>query len=259
MQESNISENLFSSVQVQRLKAMLQVVDVQAKRGYFAKEAWGGNSARSEILFKSIVVFIEKGLNDATVQDILEEANVSRRTFYKYFKNKMEVLKSIYDISVDVMNLRFQAEYAKVSTMQEFVDTSVDLFFSYHQDFGPMLRIMQEEAYSSESPLSAIRKNAFEQLVKILCDAVERIQKTKFDSSTMYPLIWIVESATLHLLQLQKNQQNSEGETEKFRKSLKNIIASALIIDKKERPMPACVETEVVKQSPLECATVTDL
>lgn len=34
-------------------------------------------------------------------------ANVSRRTFYKYFSNKMEVLESIYHMAVSLLLARF--------------------------------------------------------------------------------------------------------------------------------------------------------
>lgn len=47
---------------------------------------------------KSIELFAKRGINNVSVNTILQETGVSRRTFYKYFKSKIDVLVSIPEI-----------------------------------------------------------------------------------------------------------------------------------------------------------------
>ena len=40
-----------------------------------------GQGAKADVLFNAIGVFASKGIADTTVQDLLDAANISRRTF----------------------------------------------------------------------------------------------------------------------------------------------------------------------------------
>src|SRR5690606_41074345 len=53
-----------------------------------------GQGAKSDVLFNAIGVFTSKGVEDTTVQDLLDAANVSRRTFYKRSEEHTSELQS---------------------------------------------------------------------------------------------------------------------------------------------------------------------
>lgn len=43
----------------------------------------------------------EKRIEDITVEEIIKESSVSKRTFYKYFSDKFDVCNRIYDVNLD--------------------------------------------------------------------------------------------------------------------------------------------------------------
>lgn len=52
---------------------------------------------RDRIMLGALSVFGEKGFAAATVQDLIEEAAVSRATYYKYFDDKAACLAALHD------------------------------------------------------------------------------------------------------------------------------------------------------------------
>ena len=48
--------------------------------------------ARTQILIHAMSVFNRRGLEETSVQDLLDAATISRRTFYKYFTGTLDVL-----------------------------------------------------------------------------------------------------------------------------------------------------------------------
>ena len=49
------------------------------------------NDKENRILNTAYKLFTEKGIKDTSVQDIVDNANVAKGTFYLYFKNKYEL------------------------------------------------------------------------------------------------------------------------------------------------------------------------
>jgi len=53
----------------------------------------------------AIKLFAKLGISNVSVNDILQESGLSRRTFYKYFKSKIDILRSIPEIKL-ISNLQ---------------------------------------------------------------------------------------------------------------------------------------------------------
>ncbi len=57
----------------------------------------GYNEKRNHILKAANSLFLEKGYEAASVDDILESAKISKGTFYHYFSHKLELLEAIVE------------------------------------------------------------------------------------------------------------------------------------------------------------------
>lgn len=69
---------------------------------------------RNDILDSALKIFVEKGYNGATTQDIAKEANISEVTLFRYFDTKEEIFK-------------FAIEPLIIGSFKETIDVSSSL------------------------------------------------------------------------------------------------------------------------------------
>lgn len=168
---------------------------------HHAPETLSRSPAKVEILVNSLLVFIDRGITEVTVQDLLDAAGISRRTFYKYFRNKIDVLENLYKLAVDVMVVRYKVRIAEAASVAEVATILVDVYFEYHRDLGPVIRMMQEEAIRSDSPLAQHRRAALDVVVDIVNDELQRICGKSLDPLMVKALLSAMENASMELLQ----------------------------------------------------------
>jgi TetR/AcrR family fatty acid metabolism transcriptional regulator len=97
-------------------------------------------SKHDKIIEGAIKVFAKKGFYNAKVSEIAREANVADGTIYLYFKNKDDILISVFEEKVDVIIHRMQAELKKVDDPMDKIRT----FVEHH------MRLVKENKYLSE-------------------------------------------------------------------------------------------------------------
>ncbi|MDX1696023.1 MAG: TetR/AcrR family transcriptional regulator [Ketobacteraceae bacterium] len=192
-----------------------------------------GQGAKSDVLFNSIGVFAHKGITETTVQDLLDAANISRRTFYKYFKNKVDVLESIYRMAAELLTTRFRVEMAQTQSLSDFVVRCVDMYFDYHINLGPLVRMMTEEARRSDSPLASHREALIHEIVELFQDKYSQMEGSRLDPQVFYAIIWSMESASIHVL---TETSCSAEEVNRWKCIMRSLAARALVSDPDLRP-----------------------
>lgn len=56
---------------------------------------------REEISDTAVKLFLDKGYNNVTIQDICNELNITKPTLYKYISNKEDLILDLYDSTID--------------------------------------------------------------------------------------------------------------------------------------------------------------
>ncbi|HCE40089.1 MAG: TetR family transcriptional regulator [Alcanivorax sp.] len=182
------------------LDAIRQVVN-QVLEAHAEEEGGQRSQARAEILIHSMHVFAQRGLGRTTVQHLLDAAQVSRRTFYKYFRNKMDVLESIYRIFIDNMLLHFHQEMRQSRSAKEIIRNTTKVYFDYHVSMGPVIKLMMEEARSSSSALAPHRVRAQRIAAEELTAEISRLTGRDLDPLVMRTMLWILENYSLYIFE----------------------------------------------------------
>lgn len=80
-----------------------------------------------EILDTAIQLFIEKGGEETTIDDIVKGTSLARGTFYNYFKNKKEIWDKIIANLMKELHKNAFKERSQSATVREFI---YDSFFA---------------------------------------------------------------------------------------------------------------------------------
>ena len=184
-----------------------------------------GEIAATEIMLHCIPVFLGKGIEPVTVNDLIQAAGVSRRTFYKYYPSKMAVLETVYRAGVDLMMGQLQTMAAESSSLRELVERSVGLFFDCHRYIGPLLKLLEEEAMRSESPLAVYRQQGYDAMVELFHNKMLGLELEAPDRMVFYTLIWAMEAASLNLL---KDTRHTREDVNRVREVVIRIVMNSL-------------------------------
>lgn len=193
----------------------------------------GRAHARTEILIHSINVFARRGLERTTVQHLLDAAAISRRTFYKYFRNKIDVLESIYQILVENMMLRFRKEVEGGGTLSEVIRHTCNIYFDYHLSLGPIIRLMMEEARRTDSVLAPHRDRAYHAVACVMQNELDRVTGRRLDLLVHRTLIWNLENLSIYLL---KETDCSSQEVDRCKQIMVGI-SEAILADGAHVPL----------------------
>ena len=66
------------------------------------------NDRKRQVLYSAQQLFVEKGFSSTSIQDILNESQISKGTFYNYFSSKNECLIAILDLGQEETIIRRQ-------------------------------------------------------------------------------------------------------------------------------------------------------
>ena len=116
---------------------------------------------RSLIIDAGISVFLEKGISNATVRDIIRKTSLASGTFYNYFKSKEEVLIAALDDVAILIGQELRDQRAKARNLEEFVSFQVRPFFEFAQDHSDIFMILNSnlndvQSFNIETPMMSL-------------------------------------------------------------------------------------------------------
>ncbi|MEH7380737.1 TetR/AcrR family transcriptional regulator [Bacillus sp. JJ1533] len=75
------------------------------------------NNRRRRVADVALKLFVEKGFQQTSIQDIIEHANISKGTFYNYFSNKNDCIAEILEgLRYDASQIRMEMQVGKDET-----------------------------------------------------------------------------------------------------------------------------------------------
>ena len=159
----------------------------------------GARLADGDVLAAALGVFERKGYAASSVEDILEAAGIARRTFYKRFKSKEDVLVALYSAAMSEIMAALQA--APIDSDQPFaaIHHAIDVYLDYHTKNAATLRMLLGEAMRPESRLHGMRRVFRGALVQILTETARKRHKD-FAPLVLVGLVGLLEGMSIEIL-----------------------------------------------------------
>lgn len=176
-------------------------------------------------------VFDDKGFEDATVADILDAASVARRTFYRHFTSKEDVLEELYKMSIralgdEMAEAARDADDVWVGTMR-----GLDAYLDFHVSNSKLLLTMLTEASREASPLFRHRQQYREALIAQITIALEQRSGRRYDPNVAEALLGALDALSMRLLR----GTASSGDLEPVRAVLHGLLDLVCRVD---APLP---------------------
>lgn len=182
---------------------------------------------RAKILAGAMNVFAEHGTR-VTVQRILEGADVARRTFYRVFTNREDVMLSLYEIGTDLLirSCRYKVEQAQNPT--EVVAGCIDAHLSSVRTFGRLMYVLGGEAQSPDSPLYERRMRTHETLARLVREALADYLPETCDPQLVQSLLLALESITRAVL-LDEGRRVEQQAVDRARTVMMRVATATLL------------------------------
>jgi AcrR family transcriptional regulator len=136
--------------------------------------ATGPEPVRLRILRGAAQVFGRLGFGATSVEAILAAASVSRRTFYKEFRSKEDVLRVLFESSVQRLIGAVRAASSGAAPAQARLEASIEAYVGVHSKAGALARVLLLEQFSPDSPLAAQRDAAMNAFSALITAAIKR-------------------------------------------------------------------------------------
>jgi len=104
------------------------------------------------IVEAATVVFVKKGIEKTTMQDVAKEANIGIATLFRYFAKKEKLVVAVAAKEVGNINATFRTVAAEPGSALEKIERLIDYFIADLERDNPITKFMEDfESYAAHS------------------------------------------------------------------------------------------------------------
>jgi TetR/AcrR family fatty acid metabolism transcriptional regulator len=143
-------------------------------------EAGGRESERRRTILRAAIdVFARKGYHGCRIADVAREAGVAYGLVYHYFKNKDELLETVFETGWSGFISRIRAVVEGEGTLEDKVRGVADVAFeAYRVDPRAVKVLILEIARSPAGERVISRQNAFTDAIRMAADMFAKAQQS---------------------------------------------------------------------------------
>jgi TetR/AcrR family fatty acid metabolism transcriptional regulator len=135
------------------------------------------NSNRKEqIIDAAIKVFADKGFYNATVADVARTAGIADGTIYLYFKNKDDLLISLFETKMEKILDRFTTALSPALSAKEKLKRFIQLHFQLIEEDQNLAEVFQVELRQSSKFLKDYHNQKFIDFLNVIGQIIKQGQ-----------------------------------------------------------------------------------
>jgi TetR/AcrR family fatty acid metabolism transcriptional regulator len=143
---------------------------------------------REAILKAAVKIFAKKGYFNSKVSDIASEAGIADGTVYLYFKSKDEVLRSVFDRTMEDFISEGRAELVKISSPAEKLKWLAHFHLRKLGADRDLAIVFQVELRGSTKFMEEFSEKGFRQYLDVIKKVIEEGQKANLFRKDITPI-----------------------------------------------------------------------
>jgi AcrR family transcriptional regulator len=189
----------------------------------------GDDVVRAMVMRGAAKVFAQRGVRLASIDDILEASRISRRTFYRLYDNKEDVMLALYRIGTDRLVDGCRQAVSQETEPLRQIELCIDAHLRTAQELGRLVFVLGGEAQHHESQLHPVRIGVHEALTTLLAEGASARWKTPIDPLVFRALVLALEGLTRAALEAGDEGRRVQPATlERTRKVMIRIATATL-------------------------------
>jgi AcrR family transcriptional regulator len=163
----------------------------------------GEAAARAMVLRGAALVFMEHGVRAASVEHILAAAGLSRRTFYRLYQGKEEVMDALYRMGTEGLLLGCRMAVSMERDPLRRIERCIDVHLRNAKDLGHLVWVLGGEAQHQESSLHTRRMEVHAALADLLAGpgVMAADDAPRIDPLAIRAVLFAVEGAVRLMLE----------------------------------------------------------
>jgi AcrR family transcriptional regulator len=189
----------------------------------------GEEQARIQVLAGAAQVFSERGVRDASVEDLLRAAGISRRTFYRLYRSKEDVVHAMYQLGTERLLDDCRLAMREESDPIRQIHRCVEAHLRNARELGRLVFVLGGEAQRGESAIYERRTQVHAELVKLLMSSPVAAQR-RIDPLLVSGVVLALEGVTRMVLEEgDEGRQVTEAGIERARRVMVRVATAALM------------------------------
>jgi AcrR family transcriptional regulator len=190
----------------------------------------GEASARALILRGAALVFADRGVRVASVEDLLSAAGISRRTFYRLYQSKEDVAEALYRLGTDNLLDACRLAVSRETDPLRQLQGCIDAHLKNAHDVGRLVFVLGGEAQRLESTLHARRMEVLDVLVQMLHDGMPQRGGWRVDPLLLRALVLALEGVTRIVLEEgDEGRHVTDASIERARRVMSRLASATLV------------------------------
>jgi AcrR family transcriptional regulator len=190
------------------------------------------NSTKIRILEVAIELFSKNGYNGSSIRDITKEVGIKESSLYKHFKNKEEILDTIFSnfqLQTDTLlpPMEMLDQIAKTMSLKQFLERGIENFLAHinNQTVQQIWRIMYIELFRHSKAQNIYHNGIMKRTIDCLELVFEKmIQQGKMAAIHPRTMATEYQHASISLI-LEYNMLLNEGKsTEEIMEKINNHV-----------------------------------
>jgi len=140
---------------------------------------------KEKIIEAAVKVFAKKGFYTANVKDVAKEAGVADGTIYLYFKNKDDLLISLFEHKMRGILDTFKRALKNISDPLDQLKEFIKVYFNLIENDPDLSDVFQVELRQSTKFLKDYHNQQFSNYLNIIAGILEKGKKIGFFRSEM--------------------------------------------------------------------------